>query len=358
MRDPFLECNDVEKRFGAHTALRGVNATLAQGECLALLGPSGCGKSTLLNIIAGLLPASAGVVRCDGVDFDDPQRGTFVPMRRRGLAMVFQDFSLWPHMTVERNVAFAPSLQKLSAAERAERVTVALRRVRMERFVDRYPEQLSGGQQQRVAMARAMAAQPRLLLLDEPLSALDAVLREELRDEIASLVRDLGVTTLFVTHDQGEALAVADRVAVMREGIIEQCGTAEQVYRRPATEFVARFVGAANVATGPDGRAMAVRRERVRFEPAGAPEAGGASSAGTLPAPSVARAEGPWLRWDGRVIASIYLGERFETTIKLGDGATMRGFTDHEVSAGTALCAVVAFEHAIALVPTAARSTS
>lgn len=318
-----LECRGVEKRFGDHLALRGVSASLARGECLALLGPSGCGKSTLLNIITGLLRADAGRVTCEGEVIDDPGARRFVPLRARRFAMVFQDFSLWPHMTVSENVAFAPRREGLSVVECEERVRSALGRVRMDRFADRYPAQLSGGQQQRVAMARAIAAMPRLLLLDEPLSALDAVLREELRDEIASLVRDLGIATLFVTHDQSEALAIADRIAVMRDGTIEQCDRAEVVYRRPATEFVARFVGAANVLPDGVGGLVAVRREEVRLQREG--EAAGASAVGS---------------WRGRVESCAYLGERYEVAIELdGGGGRLRGFAMRGFELGERLVA-------------------
>ena len=328
----FLECAEVEKRFGEHRALRGVSVRIAQGECLALLGPSGCGKSTLLNIISGLLRADDGRVSCDGVVMDDARARRFVPLRRRGFAMVFQDFSLWPHMTVAANVAFAPRMAGVSAAEREERVTRALARVRMDRFADRYPAQLSGGQQQRVAMARAIAASPRLLLLDEPLSALDAVLREELRDEIASLVRDIGITTVFVTHDQGEALAIADRVAIMRDGAIEQCGTAEEIYRRPASAYTAQFVGAANVVTVSSGGLVAVRREDLRFERHHDQVAPGLRGK--------AQAHGATAQWSGRVTACIYLGERFEIMLALEDGTTLRGYSDHGIEVGTALAAI------------------
>ncbi|MBX3354442.1 MAG: ABC transporter ATP-binding protein [Phycisphaeraceae bacterium] len=322
-----LDCQRVVKRFGDHLALRGVNATLAPSECLALLGPSGCGKSTLLNIITGMLRVDDGRVICGDEVLDDPATRRFVPLRKRRFAMVFQDFSLWPHMTVAANVAFAPRLEGVGSAECGERVAGALARVRMERFADRYPSQLSGGQQQRVAMARAIAAQPRLLLLDEPLSALDAVLREELRDEIARLVHELGTPTVFVTHDQGEALAIADRVAVMRDGEIEQCATASEVYRAPASEFVARFVGAANVIAADDGRPLAVRREDLQFVSPGADAA--ASSSG-----------GEVRRWRGRVSACIYLGERYEITLDLGAAGTLRGYGAQSVALGAELVAV------------------
>lgn len=244
----FLQIEGAEVSFGATRVLRGVSVGLDRGKCLVLLGPSGCGKTTLLNVIAGMTPLDAGRCVCDGIVLDDPAARRFVPLRERGFATVFQDFSLWPHMTVDQNVAFGLRVRGVPEAERARRVAAALEKVRMSDFPHRMPASLSGGQQQRVAIARAMAVQPKLLLLDEPLSALDARLREELRGELSRLLREEGQTAVYVTHDQAEAFALGDLVAVMRDGRIEQLDESEQLYHKPRTRFVAEFIGAANVA--------------------------------------------------------------------------------------------------------------
>jgi len=247
---PLLCGRGLVKRFGSTAVLHGVDIDLHRGECLAILGPSGCGKSTLLNLIAGFLAADAGRLECDGAALDDPAARIHVPIHRRRFAMVFQDFSLWPHLTVRENVAFGLRLQRVPAPEREDRVLQALHRVRMESFAERRPPQLSGGQQQRVAIARAIVVNPVLLLLDEPLSALDAQLREELRDELAGLIADLQMSTIFVTHDQSEALSLANRVMIMNSGNVEQVASPQEIYDRPRTAFVAGFIGTANVFTG------------------------------------------------------------------------------------------------------------
>lgn len=243
----FLQIDEAAVSFGATPVLRGVTVSLDQGKCLVLLGPSGCGKTTLLNVVAGLCALDSGKCVCEGTTLDDPAARIFVPLRERGFATVFQDFSLWPHMTVAENVAFGLRVRGVSAAECARRVAAALEKVRMSAFADRYPASLSGGQQQRVSIARALVVQPRILLLDEPLSALDARLREELRVELSRLLREEGQTAIYVTHDQAEAFALGDIVAVMREGRIEQMDAPEALYRAPRTRFVAEFIGSANV---------------------------------------------------------------------------------------------------------------
>ena len=227
----------LERRFGDVRALHDFTLELAPGELVALLGPSGCGKTTALRALAGLEDIDEGSILVDGVEMRD------TPVNKRGMAMVFQAYSLLPHMTVRQNVEFPLELQRLPRAERTARATQYLELVGLGEHGDRYAHQLSGGQQQRVAIARALAVHPRVLLLDEPLSALDAKVRVQLRDEIRRLQRETGITTVFVTHDQEEALAIADRVAVMRAGVIEQLGTPEEIYARPTSEFVADFIG-------------------------------------------------------------------------------------------------------------------
>ena len=237
---PHLSLRGLRKLYGAHVAVDGVDLDVHAGEFVALLGPSGCGKTTLLRVIAGLVAPSAGDVRLDGRSI------LSVPVHRRDLGMVFQSYALFPHMTVAANVAFGLRMRRVAAAEQRREVARALELVRMQGYESRYPGELSGGQQQRVALARALVTNPSVLLLDEPLAALDAKLREAMQVELRRLQRSVGVTTLFVTHDQHEALGMADRIAVMRAGKVEQFDAPSAVYERPRTPFVAEFVGRTN----------------------------------------------------------------------------------------------------------------
>jgi ABC-type Fe3+/spermidine/putrescine transport system ATPase subunit len=243
-----IALENLVKSFGATPVVRGLTLDVREGELVSLLGPSGCGKTTTLRMLAGLEHPDSGVIRIGGETVVGP--GVRVPPEKRGLGMVFQSYAVWPHRSVEANVAYPLALRRLSRAEIAERVREALRWVRLEALATRMPHELSGGQLQRVALARALVSGPRVLLLDEPLSNLDAALREELRAEIAALRARLGTTMVFVTHDQGEALALSDRIAVMNHGVIEQVDAPERLYREPLTPFVAAFVGGANVFTG------------------------------------------------------------------------------------------------------------
>ena len=315
-----LICESVGKEFSGQRVLGGVSFELAQGECLALLGASGCGKTTLLNIVAGFLRADEGKVSLDAELLDGGPGRPCVPVSQRGFAMVFQDFSLWPHMTLLENVAFGLRMRGVGSAERDRRAMAALERVGLGGRAQARPAQLSGGQQQRVAIARALVVEPRVLLLDEPLSALDARLREELRDEIASLVRQAGISALYVTHDQSEALAVAHRIAVMNAGRIEQLAPPETIYREPATPFVARFLGAANCLppgiAGP-GEAM-VRREAVRI--VGAEEA--QASEGLIRIPGFCR-------------RCLYAGEGYDASVLAGEGIEIRGFASTPLEPGS-----------------------
>ena len=235
-----VELVDVVKDYSGQRALDGLNLSMAPGEFVALLGPSGCGKTTALRALSGLEEVSGGRILIDGHDV------VGVPVNRRDIGMVFQSYSLFPHMSSIENVEFGLRMRKVPAKERRERAAEALDLVGLGHLSGRYAHQLSGGQQQRIALARALVTRPRVLLLDEPLSALDAKVRVQLRDEIRRIQTELGITTLFVTHDQEEALAVADRVAVMRAGNIEQIGTPEELYTSPSTPFVADFVGLSN----------------------------------------------------------------------------------------------------------------
>jgi putative spermidine/putrescine transport system ATP-binding protein len=232
-----LELLQLSKRYGDHAAVKSVTLDIAEGEFLVLLGPSGCGKTTTLRMIAGFIEPSGGTVRIGGVDI------TYLPPWRRNTGMVFQSYALFPHMTVAENVAFGLEMRRLPQSQIEARSAEALRLVRLEGFSRRLPRQLSGGQQQRVALARALAIRPDVLLLDEPPSKRDAKLREEVRIEIRELQRKLGLTTVMVTHDQEEALTVADRLVVMADGEIRQIGSQRDLYERPADRFVAGFVG-------------------------------------------------------------------------------------------------------------------
>ena len=265
-----LRLEGVTRRFGATAAVDDVSLTIPSGAFATLLGPSGCGKTTTLRLVAGFHEPDAGTIWLDGRRIDR------LPAHRRGTAMVFQDYALFPHMSVHDNVAYGLRLARVARAERERRVAETLAFVGLERLGSRAPGQLSGGQQQRVALARALIVRPQVLLLDEPLSNLDARLREQLRWELRSLQRRLGMTFVYVTHDQEEALSMSDWVAVMNDGHVEQTGTPAEVYHRPSTAFVAGFVGAANLVPGaalglPDGL-VCVRPEALRIGPATRPE--------------------------------------------------------------------------------------
>jgi putative spermidine/putrescine transport system ATP-binding protein len=267
---PHLSLERIRKAFGAKDVLDDVSLSVAQGERLAILGPSGCGKSTLLRVVAGLLRADRGTVRIAGTAMDG------VPPRERGIGFVFQDYALFPKMTVRDNIAFGLRVRGAPPADRSRKTSEMLDLVGLEEAADRAVDTLSGGQRQRVALARALAVSPSLLLLDEPLSALDIKVRVRLRREIAAVQRKVGITTLLVTHDQEEAMELGDRIAVMNDGRIEQVATARDVYQAPATEFVAKFIGEVNVLPGQLYRGAAyVGNLAIRMEGNGIPYNGG-----------------------------------------------------------------------------------
>jgi putative spermidine/putrescine transport system ATP-binding protein len=240
----FLALEEVRKSFGGADVVKDFSLSVERGELVTFLGPSGCGKTTILRMIAGFERPTAGVIRVAGRDV------TLLSTSRRAIGMVFQAYALFPNMTVQSNIGFGLKVAGKPAAEIAARVAEMLALIKLPDLAHRYPHQLSGGQQQRVSLARALAPNPQILLLDEPLSALDARIRVALREEIRSLQRRLGVTTIFVTHDQEEALSISDRIVVMNEGAIEQIGTPSDIYNRPKTRFVASFVGTLNMLDG------------------------------------------------------------------------------------------------------------
>ena len=265
----FLSIRGLHKRYAATPIFSDINCEIAQGEFVTLLGPSGCGKSTLLRCIAGLTEVNGGQILLDGQDL--------VPIspQQRGIGMVFQSYALFPNMSVAQNVAFGLRMQKVAPAESAQRVDDALRMVELHEFANRYPQQLSGGQCQRVALARSLVTRPRVLLLDEPLSALDARIRKHLREQIRSIQQELGLTTIFVTHDQEEALVMSDRIFLMNAGKIVQSGAAETLYTAPVDAFAAGFIGnynlldaeaASRLLQRPINSRVAIRPESIQLD--------------------------------------------------------------------------------------------
>jgi len=254
----FLELEKLTKSFGAHNAVDGLTLGVEKGEFVALLGPSGCGKTTTLQMIAGFVEPTSGAIRLGGKDL------LAIRPAKRGLGIVFQSYALFPHMTVAENVGFGLEMQGVGAAERRTRVGETLELVGLGAFASRFPRQMSGGQQQRVALARALVIRPQILLLDEPLSNLDAKLREGMQIELRQIQRTVGTTTILVTHDQAEAMALSDRIVVMNQGRAEQIGPPHEAYERPATPFVANFLGKTNLVDG-----ATVRPERISFVAAG-----------------------------------------------------------------------------------------
>jgi putative spermidine/putrescine transport system ATP-binding protein len=277
-------------------AVSGVDLDIARGEFFTMLGPSGSGKTTLLRLIAGFEVPDAGTISLRGTDV------TGLPPYQRGVNTVFQDYALFPHFSVAENVAYGMRVRRVAKAERAQRVDAALDMVQMTELAARRPSQLSGGQRQRVALARAIVNEPEVLLLDEPLGALDLKLRQEMQVELKRIQRQIGITFIYVTHDQEEALTMSDRLAVFRDGQIEQVGPPAHVYERPATEFVASFVGTSNVIETPTGRAV-LRPEKIELSHGPVP-------AGRLGAP-------------GRVLDVAYLGMVTRFTVELNTGKTM-----------------------------------
>ena len=313
-----VELRSLVCRYGPVEAVRSVDLAIEAGEFFTLLGPSGCGKSTTLQAIGGFAPPSGGQILVGGKDI------THLPPARRPTNYVFQNYALFPHMSVAENVEYGLKRRKVPAGERRERVLAELKRVGMQDFAGRRPAQLSGGQQQRVALARALVNRPAVLLLDEPLSALDFLMRKQLREELKAIQRDVGTTTVFVTHDQSEALSMSDRIAVMNAGQIEQIGTPGEIYERPQSRFVAQFVGSANLLPG-----RATQVDRLSF----VLDAGITVRLAGVPAPEgqrcllMVRPEHMRLVESGGLAATLakctYVGDHHEILATLTDGSAV-----------------------------------
>jgi len=325
MPEVYLE--NISKKFADTIAVDRVTLKVRNGELLILLGPSGCGKTTTLRIVAGLLKPDEG-----DIYFDD-EAVTHLPPEKRNVGMVFQNYALWPHMTVYENIAFGLRIRKLPESEIKRKVREMLELVKLPGVENRYPKQLSGGQQQRVALARALVIEPKVLLLDEPLSNLDAKLREEMRFEIKDLQRRLGITTIYVTHDQAEAMVLADRIAIMNRGKIIQVGSPEEIYERPGDKFVASFIGIANFIEGvvgevdeDRGRVVVVTKDHLILEAYSRSARKGqrvsvmirpehvtlmkAQATGRSPQPNVL---------SGKVLKRAYLGDAIEYRVQVGE---------------------------------------
>lgn len=328
---PDVTFNGLTQRFGKTTAVDHVDLHIHSGELISLLGPSGCGKTTTLRLLAGLLYPTEGEIRVGEELISWPGGG--VPPERRRMAMIFQSYAVWPHMTVRENVAYGLRLRHLAKAEIERRAKQVLSVVRLDGLDDRYPAQLSGGQQQRVSLARALVVEPKILLLDEPLSNLDANLREEMRFEIRRLHDEFGITTVYVTHDQGEAMVTADRIAVMHLGHVVQVGTPEEIYERPTSELVARFIGKTNIFDGVfveptvfkvQGSGLTFRVADNRGRRIGEP-------AKLCVRPHDIRLEAPTQAGDvrlnifqGHVVRHIYLGDMRDYVVTVDGGITFR----------------------------------
>jgi len=324
-----VELRNLTKRYGSNAVVDDVSLTIEHGHLVCLLGPSGCGKTTTLRLIAGFVEPSAGEIRVGDKLISSPAQT--VPPERRNMSMIFQSYALWPHMTVAENIVYGLKLRKLNRDTIAEKLNAILATTRLALLAERYPGELSGGQQQRVALARALIVEPETLLLDEPLSNLDANLREEMRFEVRRLHDAYRYTTVYVTHDQSEAMTTADLIAVMNAGKIEQAGSPEEVYDRPRSEFVARFIGSSNVIKG-----KALDESRIEFAGTALRCVGGKLKQGVDTAVSIrphdvkiSAKESPEAE---NVVAAnvqrqVFLGDRRDYMVELKDGTQLRVVT-------------------------------
>ncbi|MDY2637940.1 MAG: ABC transporter ATP-binding protein [Phascolarctobacterium sp.] len=306
----------VFKRFGGVTAVNDFNLVVKDGEFVSILGPSGCGKTTTLRMIAGFERATEGEIYIGEQCVSSSIKGSFAPPEKRDIGMVFQSYAVWPHMTVAENVGYPLKIQKVDKAERERRVQEMLELVHLGEYGKRYPNQLSGGQQQRVALARALVAEPGLLLLDEPLSNLDAKLRESMRFEILEIQKKTGITVVYVTHDQGEAMAMSDRVVVMSMGVVQQIGAPHEIYTQPANKMVADFIGLVNFMEGEvKGDRVFLKGSKVSFP--NHSKITGEATIAVRPENITMSLDGGQI--EGQLTHRFYLGDAVDYRVKVGD---------------------------------------
>jgi iron(III) transport system ATP-binding protein len=321
-----VDLDRLGKRFGGAVALADVSLTIEHGALACLLGPSGCGKTTTLRLLAGFMPPDSGTIRVGDRVVSSP--GRVVPPEQRNMSMIFQNYALWPHMTIAENVSYGLETRRMPRVERDARVNKILDVIRLKHIADRYPHQLSGGQQQRVALARALVVEPATLLLDEPLSNLDANLRDEMRSEIRRLHLQFRFTTAYVTHDHIEAMTTADLIVVMNHGHIEQAGAPDEIYERPRSAFVARFVGGANVlngrANGTEIDCGGIRLDCAHREPAADGTAAVAIRPHRIEISPRGRSEPRANEASGIVERQNYLGQHRDYLVALADGQRLR----------------------------------
>jgi putative spermidine/putrescine transport system ATP-binding protein len=327
-----LRLDKISRSFGTHHALRELDLTIRGGEFVALLGPSGCGKTTALNCLAGLLPLTSGAITLDGRRIDT------LPPEQRGFGMVFQNYALFPHMSVRANIGFGLRMRRVPRAEARRRVDDALRLVQLEQFADRLPGQLSGGQQQRVAIARAIVFEPPLVLMDEPLSNLDAKLRLDMRIEIRRIHQSAGLTTVYVTHDQEEALSLADRLVVLRDGQVMQVGTPEDLYMQPANRYVAGFMGYRNMLElplqGGTGEFVTVAEDDLTLFGSARGDLNGADAVAAFRPEDVVVADTGENRMDATVEVVEFHGREQAVQARLGNGQELTIRTDKRLAPG------------------------
>jgi iron(III) transport system ATP-binding protein len=324
-----VELRSLTKRYGDIAVVDGISLTIEHGHLVCLLGPSGCGKTTTLRLIAGFVEPSDGEIRVG--DRLVSSRAQTLPPERRNMSMIFQSYALWPHMSVAENIVYGLKLRKIDRATIAAKLDAILATTKLAPLADRYPGELSGGQQQRVALARALIVEPETLLLDEPLSNLDANLREEMRFEVRRLHDAYRYTTVYVTHDQSEAMTTADLIAVMNAGKIEQAGSPEDIYDRPRSEFVARFIGASNVIKGKGLDATHVEFAGVALRCVGEPVKAGSAAPVSIRPHDVGISVGEPLCAEnvlhGTVVRQVFLGDRRDYMVEAKDGSQLRVLT-------------------------------
>jgi iron(III) transport system ATP-binding protein len=348
-----VELRGLTKNFGALTVVNNVSLTIEHGSLVCLLGPSGCGKTTTLRLIAGFIEPTAGEIRVGDRVVSSPQRT--LPPERRNMSMIFQSYALWPHMTVTENIIYGLKLRKVDDETIRRKLKAILATTRLESLADRYPGELSGGQQQRVALARALIVEPETLLLDEPLSNLDANLREEMRFEVRRLHDEYRYTTVYVTHDQAEAMTTADVIAVMNAGRIEQAGSPQEIYDRPRSQFVARFIGMSNVITGKtiDGNSLAFAGIQLRVN--GGPLKRGEGAVSIRQHQIRLLPKEPETKdnvVEARVIRQVFLGSSRDYMVEVAGGAQLRVITSpvEDIPQGSAVWLHLPPEHCRALV--------